>query len=89
MLAHHTFMGTTCRLYITLSTLSLILKKKTNSIYYHAICESVAMGEFLTERVGSNRICTELATKVLYDGKRRLHVSTLLYNIYYDLRVFV
>ena len=31
----------------------LMLKKKSNSICYHAICESVAMGESLTGHIGT------------------------------------
>ena len=43
------------------------------------------MGESLTGHVVTNENCAELATKVLYGGKRRFHVSNLLYNIYDDL----
>ena len=60
------------------------LKKKSNSICYHAVCESAVMGYFLTARVGTNKNCADLATKVLYGGKRRFYVSNLLYNIYDD-----
>ena len=31
------------------------LKKKSNYIYYHAVCESVTMGESLTGHVGTNK----------------------------------
>ena len=58
------------------------LKKKSNYIFYHSVRESVAMGESLTGHVGTNKNCANLATKVLYDGKRRCHVSNLLYDIY-------
>ena len=47
------------------------LKKKSNYICCHAIHESVAMGEYLTGHVVTNKHCTELTTKVLYDGNRR------------------
>ena len=77
-------MGTTFRLLITLSALSL-LKKKPNYICYHVVCESVEMGESLTGHVGTNENCSELATKVLYGGKHNFHVSTFLYDIYDDL----
>jgi len=40
------------------------LKKKCNSIAYHACRESVAMGESLTGHVPTNSNCTDLATKV-------------------------
>ena len=61
------------------------LKKKINSIFYHAACESVVIGESLTEYVGTNKNCADLATNVLYGGKHRFHVSNLLYNMYDDL----
>ena len=61
------------------------LKKKSNSIFYHAIRESVAMGDSLNEHVGTNINCADLATKVLYGGKRRFHMSNFVYNIYDDL----
>ena len=61
------------------------LKKKTNYICYHAVCKSVVMGESLTGHVGTNENCADLATKVLYGGKCRFHVSNFLYNIYDDL----
>ena len=60
------------------------LKKKSNSIFYHTVYESVAMGESFTGHVGTNNICAYFDTKVLYGGKRRFHVSNLLYNIYDD-----
>ena len=62
----------------------LTLKKKSNSIAYHAVRESVAMGESLTGHVGTNDNPADLATKVLYGKKRRDMVLTLLYNIYYN-----
>ena len=61
------------------------LKKKSNSICYHAVCDTVAMGDSLTGHVGTNNNCTGLATKVLYGGKRKFHMSNLLYDIYDDL----
>ncbi len=60
------------------------LKKKSNSIAYHAVRESVAMGESLTGHVGTNSNPADLATKVLYGRKRRNMVSKLLFNIYDD-----
>ena len=51
------------------------LKKKNNSILYHAVCKYVAMGESLTGYVGTNKNCNDLATKVLYVGKCRFNVS--------------
>ncbi len=43
-----------------------MLKKKSNSICYHTVRESVAMGESLTAHIGTNENVGDLATKVLY-----------------------
>jgi hypothetical protein len=61
-----------------------MLKKKSNSICYHAVRKSVAMGESLTGHIGMNENVGDLATKVLYWQKRRYMVSQLLYDIYDD-----
>ena len=47
------------------------LKKKSNYICYHDVSESVAMGESLTGKVVTNKNCNDLATKILYGGKRK------------------
>ena len=60
------------------------LKKRNNSIAYHAVRESVAMGESLTGHVRTNDNPADLATKVLYGKKRRDMVLKLLYNVYDD-----
>ena len=61
-----------------------MLKKKSYSICYHAIRESVTMGESLTAHIGTNENVGNLATEVLYGQKRQYMVSQLLYNIYDD-----
>jgi len=62
-----------------------MLKKKSNSICYQAVCESVAMGESFTGHIGTNENADDLATKVLYGQKRWCMVSKLLYdNDIYD-----
>jgi len=61
-----------------------MLKTKSNSICYHAIHESVAMGESLTGHIRTNENVGNLATKVLYVQKRRYMLSQLLYDIYDD-----
>jgi hypothetical protein len=61
-----------------------ILKKKSNSICYHTVHESVAMGEHLTGHIGTNENVGDLATKVLYGQKWRYMVSQLLHDIIYD-----
>ena len=60
------------------------LKKKSNSIAYHAVRESVAMGNLLTGHVATNSNVADLATKVLSGKKRQSIVNRLLYNIYDD-----
>jgi len=60
------------------------LKKKCNSVCYHAVREAVAMNEMLVAKIDTNENCADLATKVLYGGKRKYHVSNLLYDIYDD-----
>jgi hypothetical protein len=59
-----------------------MLKKKSNSICYHAVQESVAMGESLTGHIGTNENVGDLTRKVLYGQKQRYMVSQLLYDIY-------
>ena len=54
------------------------LKKKSNSIYYHAMRESFTVGESLTNNIPTDKNCAGLLTKVLYGKKRRYHVSNLL-----------
>ena len=58
------------------------LKKKSNSICYHAMRESVAMGESLTGHVPTDENPSDLLTKVLTGRKREYHVSNILYDIY-------
>ena len=59
-----------------------MLKKKSNSICYHAVRESVAMGESLTGHVKMAENPTDLATKVISGGQKRDHlVQMLLYDI--------
>ena len=47
------------------------LKKKSNSIFYHAICESVAMGESLLTHVGTHDNLADLLTKPTFGAKRQ------------------
>jgi len=46
------------------------LKKKSNSICYHAIRESVAMGESLTGHVKTADNPADLATKIMANGQK-------------------
>ena len=58
------------------------LKKKSNEICYHAIRESVAMGESLTGHIGTKENPADLATKLIPSGQQRDYlVSKLLADI--------
>ena len=62
-----------------------VLKKKSNSICYHAIRESVAMEECRTGHIPTRENCGDLATKIITNGPLRRHlVSKLLYDIFDD-----
>ena len=59
------------------------LKKKSNSICYHAIRELVAMGESLTEHVKTADNPADLATKIMANGQKwQCLVNMLLYDIF-------
>ena len=59
------------------------LRKKSNSICYHAVRESVAMGEIVTAHVRSEHNPADICTKVLSGGmKRNYLVSLVLYDLY-------
>jgi len=59
------------------------LKKKSNSICYHVIRESVAMEESVTGHIESRENCSDLASKLVPSGQLHEHlVSKLLYDIY-------
>jgi len=60
------------------------LKKKCNSICYHAVRESVAMGESLITHFKTGFNLSDLMTKVTHGIKRRRLVSGILYDIYDD-----
>ena len=61
------------------------LKKKSNQVCYHAVRESVAMGESLTGHVPTNDNPADIATKIIAGGiKRARLVDMLLYDIEED-----
>ena len=60
------------------------LKKKCNSICYHAIQESAAMGESLLTHVGTLDNLADLLTKPTFGSKRQKLVGGLLYDIFDD-----
>ena len=58
------------------------LKKKSNSICYHAVCEAVVMGEALVARISTKKNLADLFTKVLYGPTRRFLVSQMLWDVF-------
>ena len=61
-----------------------VLRKKSNSVCYDAVLESVAMGESLVGHIPNKENVADLMTKVLYWQKRRYLVSNILYDIHDD-----
>jgi hypothetical protein len=55
-----------------------VLKKKSNSICYHAIRESVAMGESLTAHIPTEMNPADLCTKIMSGGQKREGVVNLV-----------
>jgi hypothetical protein len=60
------------------------LKKKCKSICYHAICESVAMGETLLMHIRTGEILADFLTKTTSGAKDRKLVSGFAHDIYDD-----
>ena len=60
----------------------LTLKKKSNSICYHAVREAVASGECLTSHIPTLKNLADILTKVLYGAKCRNLVRGVLCDIY-------
>jgi hypothetical protein len=59
-----------------------MLKKKSNSIAYHAVREAVAMGELLIAYIPTDNNISDLMTKVLPGGARRDRlVQSLMWDI--------
>ena len=59
------------------------LKKKSNSVCYHAVREAVAMGECLTGHVSLHNNPANLATKIIGGGQKQDHLVSM---VLYDLR---
>ena len=65
--------------------LKLMLRKKSNSIFYHDIRELVAMGEYLTTHVSTNLNPADIGIKVLPGGQKREGlISMVLYDLIDD-----
>ena len=60
------------------------LKKKSNSICYHAVREAVAMDECKTGHISTHENCADLATKVIPGGQKREHLISLLLHFLAD-----
>jgi hypothetical protein len=58
--------------------LESVLKKKSNSICYHAVRESAAMGESIIGHVPSVDNPADICTKVVPGGQKRNHLINLL-----------
>ena len=57
------------------------IKKKSNSICYHAVREAVASGECLTTHFKTRDNYSDIITKVLYIQKKRYNLARILYDI--------
>ena len=62
------------------SRLESVLRKKSNLVCYHPICDSVAMGEFIVGHISSKENVAGIMTKVLYGQKRKYFVNKILYD---------
>jgi hypothetical protein len=80
---HPIFMVIICLWYITPNDLSeLTLKKKSNSVCYHAVCESVAMGESLNGHISTHDNPADICTKIIPSGMKWDHlVGLILYDL--------
>ena len=58
------------------------LKKKSNSICYHAIRESVSMDESRVTHIPTTQNCADLATKIIPGGmKKNALISQVIYDV--------
>jgi hypothetical protein len=62
-----------------------VLKKKSNSIFYHAENEFYAMGESIIGHVPSAHNPADICTKVVSGGHDCNHLIRLLFYVLYDL----
>ena len=58
------------------------LTKKSNSIFYHAVREAVAMNEFLVIHIITHDNYYDLLTKVTYGVKRVKLASGVIWDLY-------
>ena len=58
------------------------LRKKSNSICYHAVREAIAMGKVLVAHIPTKKNLADLFTKVLYGQTHRFLVDRLLWDVF-------
>ena len=78
----HISVETTCKLSTTCRDRIICFRKKSNSIFNHAVCESVAMGETFTSLVSTHHNPADICKKVLPGGQKRDYLTGL---VLYDL----
>ena len=61
-----------------------VLKKKSNAICYHAVRESVAMGESIIGHIPSVDNPSDICTKIVLGGQKRSHLVGLILHDIYD-----
>ncbi len=59
-----------------------MLKKKSNSICYHAVHEAIAMGEALIAHIPTKKNLADLFTKVLYGQSWWFLVDQMHWDMY-------
>ena len=59
-----------------------VLRKKSNSVCYHALNKSVVIGESLVGHIPSKDNVTDLMTKVFYEQRRNHFISNIVYDIH-------
>ena len=63
------------------------LTKKSNSIFYHAVREAVAMDEFMVGNISTHDKYSDILTKMTHGGKRVKLASGVIWY-FYDSSVY-
>ena len=58
------------------------LRKKSNLICYHTVCEAIVMGEALVAHIQTKKNLADLFTKVLYIQMCRFLVDQMLWDVF-------
>jgi 3-keto-L-gulonate-6-phosphate decarboxylase len=64
-----------------------VLKKKSNSIFYHAVRDSAAMGESIIGNVSSVDNPADICTKSVSGGHKQNHLIRLLLHDFNDIHL--